>query len=149
MSSTEIPPGWHPDPADPVSSMRWWDGTQWTSHVCRVTGPVPGPPGAPTGTANGPFGPNGTHPGWYGPTAPPGWSGGEVSFARRNQRSLTAAGVATLYIVVAVISHLVFFGILPLILSIRAWQARETLAPLAIAVTVVAILVGVVGLTGR
>ena len=73
----------------------------------------------------------------------------QASFARRNQRSLTAAGVATLYIVVAVASHLVFFGILPLILSIRAWQARETLAPLAIAVTIVAILVSVIALTGR
>jgi hypothetical protein len=50
---------------------------------------------------------------------------------------------------VALASHLVFFGILPLILSIRAWQARETLAPLAIAVTVVAILVSVVGLAAR
>jgi Protein of unknown function (DUF2510) len=159
MSPTETPPGWHPDPADPVSSMRWWDGTQWTSHVLPVTAPAPGPSGAPARTNGGPSGPNGarpgpsgqngTNPGWYGPTGPPEWSGAQVSFARRNQRSLTAAGVATLYIIVAVVAHLVFFGILPLILSIRAWQARETLAPLAIAVTVVAILIGVVGLTGR
>ena len=129
--------------------MRWWDGTQWTSHVRPVAGAWPGPPGAPAGTNSGPFGPSGTHPGWYGPTGPPEWSGAQVSFARRNQRSLTAAGVATLYIIVALASHLVFFGILPLILSIRAWQARETLAPLAIAVTVVAILVSVVGLAAR
>jgi Protein of unknown function (DUF2510) len=146
MSSTETPPGWHPDPADPVSSMRWWDGTQWTAHVRPVAAPLPGPPGAAAGTGNSPFGPYGTHPGWYGPTGPPGWSGGQVSFTRRNQRSLTAAGVATVYIVVAVAFHLVFFGILPLILSIRAWQARETLAPVAIALTVIAILIGVIGL---
>jgi hypothetical protein len=24
------PPGWHPDPWDPVNRLRWWDGTQWT-----------------------------------------------------------------------------------------------------------------------
>jgi hypothetical protein len=73
----------------------------------------------------------------------------QVSFGRRNQRSLTAAGVATVYIVVAVVSHLVFFGIFPLILSIRAWQARETLAPLAIALTVVAILISVIAIAAR
>ncbi len=137
--------------------MRWWDGTRWTSDVRPIPGPPPGPyRGAPgpnggrLGPENGQFGSSGgTPPGWYGPTGPPQWSGTQVSFARRNQRSLTAAGVATLYIVVAVASHLVFFGILPLILSIRAWQARETLAPLAIVVTVVAILVSVIALTGR
>jgi len=149
MSPTETPPGWHPDPADPASSMRWWDGTKWTSDVRPIATPPPPPYGAPPGPNGGQFGPYGTHPGWYGPTGPPQWSGTEVSFARRNQRSLTATGVAALYIVVAVASHLVFFGILPLVLSINAWRARETLAPLAIAVTVVAILVGVIGLTGR
>ena len=25
-------PGWHPDPWSPAA-LRWWDGTQWTSHV--------------------------------------------------------------------------------------------------------------------
>ena len=24
------PPGWHPDPWDPVGHVRWWDGTKWT-----------------------------------------------------------------------------------------------------------------------
>jgi hypothetical protein len=62
---------------------------------------------------------------------------------------LTAAGVATVYIILAVVSHLVFLGILPLILSVRAWQARETLAPVAIALTVIALLVAVVGLTAH
>jgi hypothetical protein len=144
--------------------MRWWDGSQWTSDVRPIPGPPPGsyrggpgpyggssgPYGGPSGPGNGQSGPfGGTPPGWYGPTGPPQWSGTEVSFARRNQRSLTATGVATLYIIVAVASHLVFFGILPLILSIRAWQAKETLAPLAIAATIVAILVSVVALTAR
>lgn len=27
------PPGWHADPWDPVSSLRWWDGRQWTGHT--------------------------------------------------------------------------------------------------------------------
>ena len=24
------PPNWHPDPWDPLGSLRWWDGTHWT-----------------------------------------------------------------------------------------------------------------------
>ena len=24
------PPGWHPDPWEPDSTLRWWDGTEWT-----------------------------------------------------------------------------------------------------------------------
>jgi Protein of unknown function (DUF2510) len=147
MSPTETPPGWHPDPADPSSSMRWWDGARWTSDVRPVAPPPPSPFAGPAGWSEIP-GPAGAPPGWYGPAGPPPWSGTEVSFARRNQRSLTAAGVAALYIIIAVTAHFVLFGIFPLILSIRAWQARETLAPLAIAVTAVALLVGIVGLTG-
>jgi hypothetical protein len=27
------PPGWHPDPWDPVAHWRWWDGQQWTGHT--------------------------------------------------------------------------------------------------------------------
>jgi hypothetical protein len=29
-SPTVAPPGWHPDPWDPVGTLRWWDGAQWT-----------------------------------------------------------------------------------------------------------------------
>jgi uncharacterized protein len=43
--STAAPPGWYPDPERP-GSQRWWDGTNWTSHV-QAAGPAPGT----TGTA--------------------------------------------------------------------------------------------------
>jgi hypothetical protein len=45
------PPGWFPDPQQP-GSVRWWDGTQWTSHAQ----------------------PAGGQPGWYG-TQPAAWAG--------------------------------------------------------------------------
>jgi len=35
------PPGWHPDPWEPTS-LRWWDGHQWTGYThARPTGKVP------------------------------------------------------------------------------------------------------------
>jgi uncharacterized protein DUF2510 len=27
------PPGWHDDPWQPGTQLRWWDGTQWTSYT--------------------------------------------------------------------------------------------------------------------
>lgn len=30
------PPAWHPDPSDP-NQLRWWDGSQWTSHTQPLT----------------------------------------------------------------------------------------------------------------
>lgn len=38
-----IPPGWYDDPSG-TAGHRWWDGTQWTSHVQT---PVPAPPSFP------------------------------------------------------------------------------------------------------
>ena len=41
---TASPPSWHLDPWDPVRSLRWWDGTQWTGW----TWPRPGGSVAPS-----------------------------------------------------------------------------------------------------
>jgi hypothetical protein len=27
-----VPPGWYPDPAEPDSLLRWWDGAQWSDQ---------------------------------------------------------------------------------------------------------------------
>lgn len=41
---TNVQPGWIPDPSD-SSTLRWWDGQQWTTHVARngVVGSEPLP----------------------------------------------------------------------------------------------------------
>ncbi|PRY28031.1 DUF2510 domain-containing protein [Pseudosporangium ferrugineum] len=37
---TVAPAGWYADPHN-AAAQRWWDGTQWTSHMQLVTPPVP------------------------------------------------------------------------------------------------------------
>jgi hypothetical protein len=64
-----------------------------------------------------------------------------VSFAQRNRQSLTAIGVVALYVLIATTTHFVFIGILPVLMSVRAIKAKETLAPAAVAAAVVAVLV--------
>jgi hypothetical protein len=93
---------------------------------------------------------------WSNNSAPAGWSPSgqpgpysEQTFARRNQRSLTAVGVAAIYVLIAVTAHIVFFGILPILFSVRAYKAQEPLAPLAIAAAAVSVVVAVVSLTHR
>jgi len=60
-----------------------------------------------------------------------------------NQASLTAIGVAALYICIAFTLHFVFIGIVPLLASIRAVRRREPLAPLAVVAAVVALVVSI------
>lgn len=43
------PPGWYPDPAQP-GFLRYWDGTEWSTHTHPL--PVPTPP-KPTAAGRG------------------------------------------------------------------------------------------------
>ena len=149
MSAIDVPPGWHPDPADPASSYRWWDGTQWTEHT-RQAGAATA--GGYTGAAGGYTGAPAAWPGdGYAnqPMQAPAsaQSFGAQSFGRRNQGSLTAIGVAALYVLVAVSTHVVFFGIVPAAAAVRAFKRREPLAPVAAVAAVIAIVVAFTALT--
>ena len=64
-----------------------------------------------------------------------------LTFAKRNRHSLTAIGVVALYVLLAVTTHFVLIGIVPVMLSIRAVKAKETLAPAAVAAAVIAVVV--------
>lgn len=48
------PAGWHPDPADPTGSLRWWDGTRWTKHVEPAASGPGDPSYGPGRWSNGP-----------------------------------------------------------------------------------------------
>ena len=117
MSTQGSPPGWHPDPAAPGQSVRWWDGSQWTAH----TQPV-GVPASP--------------PVLQAPVT--------RTFAQANTMSLATVGLVALYVVLALATHFVLLGILPLALAVRAFRGREPLAPLAIAAAVLTVVVAVI-----
>jgi hypothetical protein len=63
------------------------------------------------------------------------------SFAQRNSLSLSALGVVAVYIALAVVTHFVLIGVVPVLLAVRAVQRRETLAPLAIVAAAAAVVV--------
>ena len=167
MSATTAPPGWHPDPSNPTDAFRWWDGTAWTAHTQQApaTAPAPAPAPAPAQSNGNPNAPIPAHAQTYGnpygtatipaqsygtaygtPPAPshsvyPAGFGGpaNVSFARQNTHSFTAIGVAALYIAIAMTSHVVLIGVIPIMMSIRAFNSRERLAPVALLAAIIAV----------
>jgi hypothetical protein len=131
MSTNTAPPGWHPDPSNPSAGFRWWDGTAWTNHTQQSPTAV----AAPYGLA-----PGGPHP--YAA----GLGQNQVGFARRNSKSLTAIGVVALYIVIALSTRVVFVGVLPVLMAVRATRQKEQLAPVAIVAAVIAVAVAFLAL---
>jgi hypothetical protein len=58
-----------------------------------------------------------------------------------NRLAYITLGVVALYVVVALTVHVVFFGILPILMAFRSRRAREPLAPLAIGAAILAVVV--------
>ena len=54
-STSELPAGWYPDPADSENSVRWWDGLAWTDRTqARYLEQPGGSIAAPLVTYDGP-----------------------------------------------------------------------------------------------
>ena len=129
------PPGWYPDPQNPAGGTRWWDGTQWSSKV----GPAPTYPGqAPVGVA-----PSMTVPPAPRPIPP---ATGLMGLYQQNQFSALTVAISLVYLVVGAAIHVVFFGIIPVVLTVRAFSRKEPYAfvgAIAAAVAVILALSGV------
>jgi len=147
MTTNIAPPGWHPDPSNPGGALRWWDGRTWTTHTHQAAASTQqavatAPSVAPRPAAAWPGGSATITPNHGGASYGSGpYASANLSFAKRNTQSLTAIGVVALYILLAMTTHFVLIGILPVLMSVRAIKAKETLAPAAVAAAVVAVLV--------
>lgn len=54
MTDASPPAGWYANPDD-ATSLRWWDGTQWTDRTQPIVSEqAPGEVGAPVGEYHGP-----------------------------------------------------------------------------------------------
>jgi hypothetical protein len=133
---SEYAAGWYPDPSG-SADQRWFDGLQWTS----ATAPSQRPASVPAETQR--F--------W---TAPPAWvdqrqqsqpwrsdfsrhsvSTNPAALLARNRYTAITAAIAVIYLLLAVTVHVALIGILPILMSARAFRAKE---PLAIASAVIA-----------
>jgi hypothetical protein len=43
--TTGVPAGWYGDPQEPISSLRYWNGSAWTEHVAPRAQVAPSPQG--------------------------------------------------------------------------------------------------------
>ena len=134
--STTPQAGWHRCPKLP-GTLRWWDGSRWTDH----TRPLPGaasPATAPDLSAGFvDYDAPAATPDFAGPSSAP--VGRPTSFApaasllERSRFTMATIFVVVLYVIIAKTAGLVLIGFVPLGCALRAWRAREPLAPLALA----------------
>jgi hypothetical protein len=162
------PPDWYPDPSSASSRIyRWWDGQAWTKQTAvgkpAATEVLPPAPPAPVatsssyGTAQYSNGDSCMAPSQVlaeapveVPVAPSAASRiGSQSLWQRNQSAIITMGIVAVYLVLAVKTHIVMFGVWPFLTSIRSWQRKEPLAGLAVCAAVVAVLVAIIALSGH
>jgi hypothetical protein len=136
MTSQVPPAGWYADPSG-AAGHRWWDGQAWSSHVAPAeTPPVVATVPAQAGPAN-----VSNHE--YS-VPPPQTYGAAASRSASNKFALITFAVVAVYILIAIESRIVIFGILPLGLSLRSKRAGEPLALFAIGAAVIAIVLAAV-----
>lgn len=133
---TQAVAGWYPDPAGgPLS--RWWDGSQWTQAT--MPAPVYAAAGyAPSGYAPHGYGPAAaSHPA-YRPVLP-----ANRTFWQANRYTCLAIGFAVGYALLALFAHLVVLGIVPVLMSVRAFRASERYAVASAVAAGLAVVLGI------
>jgi hypothetical protein len=150
--SPDAQAGWYQDASNP-GLERWWDGRGWTD-ITRAAqgGPAPGAPlAAQPDRSSAPISApwaveqvreNGFQPPWVGSGAPAhrarlGARRSLSAFHYRNRASVTAIGMALVYMAIVFVVHIAILGIFPVIAAVGAMRRREPLAPLAIVISVI------------
>ena len=129
VSGQTTPAGWYPDPYV-AGTMRYWDGNAWSEQT--ATGyDHPAPSGSSV----------------YDPYQRTVTSRPKLTFTEANQQSLVAIGFAVGYLVIAQFAGIVFLGIIPVMAGVRAVGRKEPLAPMAMVVAIVSIVLGLMAMT--
>ncbi|MCW2540320.1 MAG: hypothetical protein JWN95_2045 [Frankiales bacterium] len=111
----------------------------------------------PSGDQPNGYQPNGYQPAPYAPspsafsTQYPTHAAGQamqVGFGKRNKYALFTLAALIVYLAIGIVGHLVFIGLLPLLLASRSFRAKEKLAPLAAGAAAIAVLFSLLVLFG-
>jgi hypothetical protein len=118
-------PGWYADPQQP-ERLRWWDGRQWSAQ--SMDDDWNQYPAAPVAA-----------PQYVPQYAQPSYG---AKPAAGNTYAVIAMVVSAAYLVIAMTAGVVLLGIVPVLMTVRSFRAKERLAPVAAAATAVAVVVG-------
>src|ERR1700736_1328680 len=102
MTTIGAAAAWYPDPSN-ASTMRWWDGLQWTANTRSTDGVVLTDSSAGAGH-------NAT--GYAHPTGGLRLQG--ATSTNPHHYSLITFGVSALYLIIAFFTHFVLIGFVPL-----------------------------------
>lgn len=163
---TQAVAGWYPDPAG-SSAQRWWDGQQWTDQLQAAPQPSFAQPGSGApGSSQPPYGqqpyghqPYGQQPYGQQPYGQPGYGPhyGQPAYQptapgslwHRNQYSFITMIVSIIYIAIAFEAHFVLIGVVPILMTIRAFGRKEKLAILAAIFAGLSVVIILTSLTTR
>ncbi len=116
-----VAPGWYPDPQN-AQLVRFWDGAQWTDQLRPAFGPAP-----------------------VSPYAAPAASGPQTLWQQNKLSGITMI-VSVIYVLLAVEARIALLGIFPVLMTVRAFNRKERLAPLAAVFAAIAIIISLVHL---
>ena len=66
---------------------------------------------------------------------------------QRNRLTFTAIAVVAVYVLIAATTKIVMLGIFPLLMSFRAFQRKEALAPVALICAIAAVVIALAALS--